>query len=108
MTALAQKFSIRYLKMSYLIAGVAITQFVMQTLFTVQKEKLLPTEHGLVVCLTMLTHSKLNLVPFLNFSQKSLSILFSTLVVFLSEITFVVLRLVCAIVRIMFFNCRIR
>ena len=84
-------------------------QFVMQKLFTVQKEKLLHTEHGLDASLTIVTHGNLIVVVlFMSFTQKSLSYLFSALVVFWSEITCVVLRLVCALIRIMFFKGRIR
>ena len=94
--------------MSYLVAGVAITRFVMQKLFAAQKKNLLPTEHGLNFSFTMVTHSNLIVVFFLIFNQNSLSFLFSALVVFLSETTCVVLRLVCALIRIMFFKGRIR
>ena len=37
--------------MKNMIGGVATTHFIMQILFTVQKEKLLHTEHGLDVFL---------------------------------------------------------
>ena len=52
MTMFALKFSFWYSKMKKMIGGVAITHFVMQKLFTVQKKKQLHTEHGLDVFLT--------------------------------------------------------
>ena len=48
-TTHVQKFRILFSKMKNLIGGVATTRFVMQILFTVQKEKHLHTEHGLDV-----------------------------------------------------------
>ena len=49
MTTHAQKFRIWFSKMKNTIGYVAITHFVMQILFIVQKEKHLHTEHGLDV-----------------------------------------------------------
>ena len=54
MTTHAQKFRSCFSKMKNMIGGVATTHFVMQILFTVQKEKHLHTKHGLDVFLNKL------------------------------------------------------
>ena len=54
--------------MKNVIGGVATTHFVMQKLFTVLKEKHLPTEHGLDVLQQIVNYNSLNVQPFSNFN----------------------------------------
>ena len=52
--------------MKNMIGGVATTHFVMQKLFTVQKEKHLHTEQGLIFLKQIVNYNKLNILPFSN------------------------------------------
>ena len=63
-----KNYNFLYSKIKNMIGGLATNHFVMQKLFTVQKENQLHTEHGLDAFLTNCNHNNLKILRFSNFN----------------------------------------